>query len=191
MKFQNAFDRMTAIVESEQCILTGYRQDFYQFDRDHLANTGTVGGRYVWVLRENGTHLASIGLHPRTTEFVECALNSFEKVQTYEITLLPDGDADIKPITAAKARELIKTCAFEFQGRHIKQKGKLLATVDIQPQYNQGKYGGKVCFTFDDTPSSDTEVRFKQIALHLFQERVGTLFACMDEVTFHTHSARS
>lgn len=190
MKFQAAFNRMTNIVESEQCILTGYRQDFYQFDRDHLANTGTVGGRYIWVLRENGTHLASIGLHPRATEFVECALDSFEQVQCYEITLLADGDAEISSITVPKARDLIKTCAFEFEGRHIKLKGRLLATVDIHPLYNQGTYGGKVCFTFEDAPSSDTELSFKQMALHLFQERVGTLFACMDEVTFQTHSTR-
>ncbi|AVX93399.1 hypothetical protein [Pseudomonas psychrophila] len=190
MKFQAAYNRMTAIVESEQCILTGYRQDFYQLDRDHLANTGTVGGRYVWVIRENGTHLASIGLHPRATEFVECALDSFEKVQCYEITLLADGDANIKSISVVKARDLIKTCAFEFEGRHIKLRGRLLATVDIHPLFHQGRYGGKVCFTFDDAPSSDTELHFKQMALHLFQERVCTLFACPDEVTFKTNSTQ-
>lgn len=190
MKFQPAFDRMKAIVESADCILSGYTQDFYQFDRQHLETTGTVGGRYIWVIRENGTHLASIGLHPRVTDFVECALNSFEQVQAYVVTLLPCGDATIKPISVAKARDLIKMKIYDFNGRHINANGRLIATVDIHTQYNQRGYGGKVSFSFTDTPTADDETRFKQIALHLFQEKVGTLFACMDEVTFQTHGSR-
>ncbi len=64
MQFQPAFEQMRAIVEADDCLLRSYKQDFYQFDLDHLTKTGTVGGRYVWVIRENGTHLASLSCIP-------------------------------------------------------------------------------------------------------------------------------
>lgn len=188
MKFQPAFERMRQIVEAEDCLLSGYEMDFYQYDLQHLSNTGTVGGRYVWVIRANGTHLASLGLHPKLTEFVECALNMKEALQVFEITLLESGDAAIKPITVAKARELISVQQYEFNGRHIKHRGRLIALVDVEPVYYKGQYGGTVSYTFDAQPTSDVEASFKQIALCLFQQKVHSLFACMDGVTFRTQS---
>ncbi|SDJ08308.1 hypothetical protein [Pseudomonas abietaniphila] len=186
MKFQPAFERMQAIVEAENCLLKAYKVDFYQYDREHLANTGTVGGRYVWVIRQNGTHLASLNLHHKVTQFVECALASNEALEVYEITLLEDGDATINSITVAKAHDLIQVQPFEFQGRHIKKNGRLIALVDIKTIFHQGKHGGSVNFTFEQPPSPDVETNFKQVALCLFQQKVQTLFASMDEVTFST-----
>lgn len=190
MKFQPAYDRMKAIIESPDCVLSGYEVDFYDFDRLHLESTGTVGGRYVWVVRQNGTHLASIGLHPKMTEFVDCALDMKEPLQVYELTLLADGDALIKSITVAKAKELIKQSSFDFNGRHVKQKGQLIALVDVEKHHDSKGWGGKVSFTFDTEPSEDRKSDFKQIALVLLQQSVGTYFFRMDEVTFKTQSLR-
>lgn len=186
MKFQRAFDRMRKIVEADDCLLTGYEVDFYKFDLLHLTVTGTVGGRYLWVIRANGTHLASLCLHPKLTDFVECALNMQEPLQVFEITLLEDGDATIKSITIAKARELISIQQYEFCGRHIKHRGRLVAVVDVEPIYRNGQYGGTVSYTFDSQPTSDEEASFRQIALCLFQQATHSLFSSMDEVRFAT-----
>lgn len=188
MQFQPAFEQMRAIVEADDCLLRGFKQDFYQFDLLHLTKTGTVGGRYVWVIRENGTHLASLGLHPKLTEFVECALDMKEALQAFEITLLKDGAATIKPISVEMGRDLLRHQQYKFEGRHIKRGGRLVALVDIEVLYNRGQYGGTVTFSFESTPSRDEETDFKQIALCLFQQKAQSLFACMDHVTFQTRN---
>lgn len=188
MQFQPAFEQMRAIVEADDCLLRGFKQDFYQFDLLHLTKTGTVGGRYVWVIRENGTHLASLSLHPKLTEFVECALDMKEALQVFEITLQKDGSATIKSISIEKARGLLRHQHYEFEGRHIKRGGRLIALVDIETLYNRGQYGGTVSFTFDEEPSADEKTHFNQIALCLFQQKAHSLFACMDSVSYATRS---
>ncbi len=40
MQFQPAFEQMRAIVEADDCLLRGYKQDFYQFDLLHLTKLG-------------------------------------------------------------------------------------------------------------------------------------------------------
>lgn len=63
MQFQPAFEQMRAIVEADDCLLQSYKQDFYQYDLDHLTKTGTVGGRYVWVSRRPASYenLVTVG----------------------------------------------------------------------------------------------------------------------------------
>ncbi|POF99481.1 hypothetical protein BGP82_26815 [Pseudomonas putida] len=76
----------------------------------------------------------------------------------------------------------------EFEGRHIKRGGRLIALVDIETLYNRGQYGGTVSFTFDEEPSADEKTHFNQIALCLFQQKAHSLFACMDSVSYATRS---
>ncbi|WP_137162255.1 hypothetical protein [Pseudomonas asiatica] len=85
----------------------------------------------------------------------------------FEITLLKDGAATIKPISVQMGRDLLQHQQYKFEGRHIKRGGRLVALVDIEVLYNRGQYGGTVSFSFESTPSRDEETDFKQIALCL------------------------
>lgn len=90
-----------------------------------------------------------------------------EALQVFEITLLKDGAATIKPISVEMGRDLLRHQQYKFRLRHIKRGGRLVALVDIEVLYNRGQYGGTVTFSFESTPSRDEETDFKQIALSL------------------------
>lgn len=62
-------DAMGAIVNAPGYpLLTHYRVDFEKYDLTYLEAAWHEESRMLWVVRDSGTHLIPLGVHPRLTE---------------------------------------------------------------------------------------------------------------------------
>ena len=122
------FDAMKAIVEAPGCRLNAYKQDFYKYDRARLAAThGT--GRYIWVIRENGTHLISIGIHTRNFAEIDAALHAGGNA--CDIYLIDPARALAQKIDAGKARELGKQLEYVTRNGTVFKADCAIAHFDV------------------------------------------------------------
>lgn len=181
----NAFARMTTVVEAATDLLKAYRDDFFVLDRQELERNAVPGSRFVWAIREHGTHLAAIGLHRKNTEFLAAALDAHPDCCVYEVLILEDGDATIRHISYDQARALFLLEDFSVVGNTIIRAGVKIASFVIAKEYHQGNWKGSVTFTMErNTAMTHIEKPLKTIALNLFLEQIKSLFGYLENVTF-------
>ena len=68
------FSLMRPVSDSPESRLKGYRNDFYVHDRDYLRSTH-ANGQYLWIVRENGTELRKLGLHPSENDWLHATMD--------------------------------------------------------------------------------------------------------------------
>lgn len=122
------FDAMKAIVDSPDCRLQHYRDDFFKCDRGYLARTHATG-RYVWVLRNSGTHLIQIGAHERNYEELDAALHAGGNA--CDIYLIDSARVSVTKIDAAKAREIGKRLDYVTRNGVVSKDGRAIACIEI------------------------------------------------------------
>jgi hypothetical protein len=62
----------------EMSYFASYRDDFFVHDRREVVDFGAPGCRYLWAVRESGTHLTRLGIHPRHDQWMAAVLEQFE-----------------------------------------------------------------------------------------------------------------
>jgi hypothetical protein len=126
------FEAMKAIVEAPGCRLKHYTVDFYKYDRQYLANTRAIG-RYVWILRDSGTHLIRVGVHARACTEIDAAFSCGS--DAFDVYLIDMDRVSIQPITEARARGLGNQLQYVTKDGTVSKAGLALAwmRVDFTP----------------------------------------------------------
>jgi len=70
-----AMERLLA--QPELAFFTNYRDDFFERDRAQLLNWGAPEMRFLWIVRENGTHLVPVGVCAAADAHALAALDYF------------------------------------------------------------------------------------------------------------------
>ena len=73
-----AYIQLRGLVEQlmDKGYLAYYKEDLYQHDRNRLMETAVPGAEYIYTVRNSGTHLSPIKLHPVSTNWAEAAVAS-------------------------------------------------------------------------------------------------------------------
>lgn len=101
---QHIFEQMRAIIEGPNSILKHYKDDFYVIDKEILEKSVAPDTRFMWIVRECGTHLIPLGVHRKMHEELEAVLttHSGNARQTFIIEVgNPANPAVIKPVSDA------------------------------------------------------------------------------------------
>ena len=151
---ENLFRQLERIVSAPDCVLQHYRQDFFKFDFEYLERTIAPGVQYLWILRDNGTHLVRLGVHPRMNSELEAVfeLNAFNRLQVYHICVGQD--------LSAPASAVIRRCTkrpVDLLSRYdytvddngtVRGPGGVLASALISgPRWGDGGFHVDVAFT--------------------------------------------
>lgn len=109
--------------------LKAYRQDLEESDLEYLRHNWDPEGRYLWLIKANGTELSRLGVHPKLHEYALAALSSAkrETAQGCDVLLVTRGQ--VKRISADLAKVEALKMDYLIEGRTIKTAdGKPLAT---------------------------------------------------------------
>jgi hypothetical protein len=80
-------------------LLTSYKDDFEVLDREILNAEWHAQSRALWIVREMGTDLVSLGVHPKICEWGKARLESDERQALFLLT-----QSGVKEIDRAQAR---------------------------------------------------------------------------------------
>lgn len=126
---RTVFEAMRAIVESPDCVLRHYKQDFYKYDAAYLARTHAIG-LHAWILRDAGTHLVRMGVHRRMHEELLAGLQAGgENAQIY---MIDPAKVAIKAIDANRARELTTRFEYVTKDQTVWKNDQPLAWLDVR-----------------------------------------------------------
>jgi hypothetical protein len=127
------FAKMTAIVEQPGYpLLTSYKNDLYAFDKAMIMLEASPDARFLWTVRENGTHLYRIGVHGKSNEGAEAAIRAGMTSTALGCELyLIEGDS-LQQVTDYQARYAMRRMDFTISGSNVRDaKGQILASIDI------------------------------------------------------------
>jgi len=164
---ENVFAKMKAIVEQPGYpLLTNYKVDFYTYDRDQILREASPGARFLWVIRESGTHLQRIGVHNQSNEAAMAGIHA-GKTSTKlgcELYLIEGGW--LKKINEVQAIAAINRMEFTIDGGNVHDaKGQILASIDIEAYrkpMDANNYA-KVDFQLN-TNRSVSELKYAEVA---------------------------
>jgi hypothetical protein len=128
------FAKMVAIVEQPGYpLLTHYKVDFYTYDRDEILREASPGARFLWVIRESGTHLQRIGVHNQSNEAAMAGIHAGKTSSKLGCELyLIEGDG-LKKVNEVQAIAAMKRMEFTIRGNDvIDSKGQIVASMDVE-----------------------------------------------------------
>lgn len=178
------FEWMKAVIEQPSYpFLTHYRDDFYKHDRRYLEATDAPGSRYIWVVRETGTHLVKIGVHPGMHEEITAAMATCgpERREVYLVS-----DAGVTKLSDAKTKTLLQSYQYTVQGSMVFKEKRHLATLDVSvSRWSQGSQPTGTVHITGVQPylSLETLVSLCQIGEREVIRKAGTLFVGTETIT--------
>ena len=179
------FEAMVSIVTQEGYpLLNHYKQDLYKYDFENLMRSHTRGARYMWIVRDSGTHLVRLGVHPKMNEELEAVLALYRDCEIYVVQ-----DARLKQISREQAAEELKKLDYSVvNGQVIGPKGPLAwFNVRSQPRYTASERA----YAVDCEACPGTFITAKDL-LALIQivqsemiKAAQSFFVCVDEITLN------
>lgn len=155
---------MVGALEKESGLLKGYAQDVYKYDRKAVGAIWAPDSKYLWVVRENGSHLSRLGVCEKPVE-VEVALRSMlggEGAQRHCVWLIEtsvEGQASIKKVSRQKALEWCAWRQYEARGGLLKVAGVAAASVTVgQGRIGPGVWGCDMAIQTHRSPVRRTDV---------------------------------
>lgn len=136
--FQNAAEliaAMTSVVEANGYkFLTGYKDDFYVHDVNSIKANYEPGVTYIWVVRENGTHLNQIGIHERETEGAIAAIEAGARATSLGCAVYLVSSSGVKLIDEKQARNALTTPRYKVANNAIfrKSDSSVIATYSMR-----------------------------------------------------------
>lgn len=128
--------QLKQIVEAPGCILQSYKQDFYKHDVAYIQRTIAPLTRYIFIMRESGTHLVRLGVHHKMHEEAQAAVNVGSRYDAYLITVSdPDDAAKIERLDKAGIARHLAHYDFTVKDGHVFRKGTKLAQVLVSTSY--------------------------------------------------------
>lgn len=123
---QQMHEAMAKIVDAPGYpLLKSYRKDFEVYDRQLLEASWHREGRALWVVREMGTHLINLGVHPKSSEEGRCLLGGGDRKAEYYL-LTPKR---VARIDAVRADTELKTFSWSMRDDVICRAGEPIAFI--------------------------------------------------------------
>jgi hypothetical protein len=150
------FSLMRPVIDSPDSRLKGYRNDFYVHDRDYLRSTHATG-QYLWIVRENGTELRKLGLHPSENDWLQATMNVTAARDIYVV------DADRMTVSNVlddtHAEQLMGRFRYSMQDGVISKDGVSLAHASTELVAGGGGERGRAHVTLTSLqPVPDSEL---------------------------------
>lgn len=141
------FNAMEAIVRAPGYpFLQAYQDDFYKLDRDYLDQFYTVGSSFIWIVRENGTHLHPVGVDEKFNECLEAVFSSYNET-SLDIFSIHRGE--LKRITMKKARDVMSHPHYETVRGVVSRLKVPIAAINVLVDYrDQTRYTSAVITSF-------------------------------------------
>lgn len=143
MSYEIVYEKMAEIVRAnEGQLLTAFSEDFHSFDREFLKSYWTETTRFLWMLREHGTFICRLGVHP---EHVEGILTAIEL--SFGSKLFVVEGSSIKEVSVIQARALL--CSFDFlcTAGMVRRRGQTVARFSVAVHHaQQSSSRGEVYF---------------------------------------------
>lgn len=149
MKATTIIAAMTAILEAPGYPLLKYYKMDFAADKLQVQNTWHPAMRMLWIVRESGTHLGTLGVHPRINESLRVVIDRhlFDKTTDKMDCFLVTAQG-IAKLTAQQALAELKQLDYIVTGNEIMDKHEnCLASFQIDLCDRQGKLLGDVDFT--------------------------------------------
>lgn len=143
---QSTFEAMAAFLASAKELLVSYRDDFFVSDRRILKNTWFPGVRYLWYVREAGTSLALLGIHPKLTDQAQAIVEACEGTK-HAIFLVEGGR--LKAVTRERALSLIGECKASYDDNRVVYKGREIALYYVTDEYVEAEHRSHYAVHFD------------------------------------------
>lgn len=131
------FEQLKNIVEMPGYpFLQHYKEDFYKCDKHHLSRTIADGVRYLWIARDNGSHLVRLGVHSKMHEAMIAVLDNHTD-ETMDIRLIKvdsmDMPAKITKIKASRACDELRHLDYKIDGSTVTNRaGEKIASLMIK-----------------------------------------------------------
>lgn len=126
-RVERVFEAMRKIVYAPDARIQHYRQDFDKYDRDYLERTRALG-TYGWVVRESGTHLVQLGVHPKMNEELDAALWVGPSRDCY---LIDARAGTVSPVNEARLREEMAQFTYVTASGVVSKMGRAIARIDV------------------------------------------------------------
>lgn len=127
MSLEIVWEKLAKIVKSfDGRYLTAFADDFHKTDRAYLESDWTPKGRFLWMLREHGTFMVKLGVHPLLGEGIEAAIELGLGSQLY----LVDGFS-VKNVSVTEARTLLTSHEYVCANKSVLHRGLLLTKFEV------------------------------------------------------------
>lgn len=144
------FEAMRAIVEAPGFTrLTHYKQDFYEYDKNHLEHWWHPEAQAIWIVRECGTHLNFIGSHQRAIEQVEASLG-ITGADDFVSHVTSKG---IRKVTKDQALWIGRQLVYSSRNGALLLRGKPIGTVHVETERRLGELFCTIDFHSGQLPS--------------------------------------
>jgi hypothetical protein len=150
MTAEIVFNLMAAVVEDPGFkYLTSYKVDFYKYDKAYLERTWVPGIRYMWIVRESGTHLVRLGVHQKMNDELIAALGISDNMAIYIVS-----DDGVKQISVNGANALLNIFDYSIHGTVVCRGTEPLAAMDIDARrdLDNNRLTGQVKYSSQATP---------------------------------------
>jgi hypothetical protein len=189
---ENVFAKMVAIVEQPGYpLLNAYKNDLYTFDKAMIMLEAAPGARFLWTVRENGTHLYRIGVHGKSNEGAEAAIHAGKTSTKLGCELyLIEGDG-LKKVNEVQAIAAMRRMDFTISGSNVRDaKGQILASIDIDAFRKPGDGNNYTTVEFQlNSNRSVSELKYavvsalRTIAIDESVSRCQSLFVRVERIT--------
>lgn len=135
---QEMWNAMKAALSYEVGLLQSYASDVYDCDRKAVGAMWAEDSKYLWLVRENGSHLSRVGVGEKRIE-VEAALRCLERdidAQKHCIWLIETdaaGSTSLKKVSRQRALDWCAWRQYEARDGQVRRDGGSVATVKVGP----------------------------------------------------------
>lgn len=127
MSFERTFAAMRAIVERPGYpYLKHYRDDFYEIDREYLQKSYHDDAKYLWIVRDYGTHLASVGVHPKMYQDSQWELKDCNRIDLFLVYR-----CRVRPISCDRAKKLMAKFHYSIKGDVVAKRRRAMARIEL------------------------------------------------------------
>lgn len=185
---EEVFAAMATVVEKPGYrFLQAYKQDFYDIDRAYLEANWTPQGRYLWIIKPNGTELVRLGVHDKLKEHARAAVSGAMREHSDGADIFLVSPKGLTRIDAALA--VFETIKMDYQinGNCVSHTvAGRLATFEVNRVQDQSRLGGTVhfCSIDGDLPMNrEYRIALRHIALCEMVKAWSSFFVRLDDVT--------
>lgn len=107
------YEHMCNTAHSPDALLKHYKDDLHVHDREFLNNYHIPGQEYIWLMREDGTNLAPIGINPKLCAFLKTDIELDRGGKYYHVT-----ESGISEVSKEKAYDLLNQTTYTALPRH-------------------------------------------------------------------------
>lgn len=127
----SAFSLLAAIVGRD---LSVSMQPYLMMDRQFLKRTAVPGVEYVWVFRDQDTHLWMVGIHQRYMNQAREQLTSEMGYRAFHLRVAATGKVHVAEISIGQAKRLMSIQALEVDGDTVFRAGALIGRFSLTIQ---------------------------------------------------------